>query len=335
MTIQPALVEILLVGIGNPTINEPIGSWTLYTHSYDNYKIESLDSGLEVNFFCEFPCKTCNLSRNDQCLSCYDSDVTKWVYFWKDKCLDTCEPGYFNIYTNTTLKGDFIYTCDKCASPCKTCQKNSTDCLTCIDKFLYYENDHSCWPEITWYFPFLGATLFFIVLSWLADCCYRQTNILHCLVYFLSYVEMAIIAYLIYIYYLGEVKGDRSLTMASFAMQLVLNLIFIVVHTKGIIPNSTMQYKQLQRDYKKTFWFFNYQAYFLNWKMSLMLISYFFGIVGFAGKFNQDNWQIVNTFSVLYILGVFLPMIADYYSFFMEYGLRHLASFIAGELIVV
>lgn len=55
----------------------------------------------------------------------------------------------------------------------------------------------------------------------------------------------------------------------------------------------------------------------------------------FAGRFSSDNWQYFNTFSVLYILAVYLPFVADFYRLFMEAGLRKLASYIAAELVVV
>ena len=128
-----------------------------------------------------------------------------WVYLFEQKCLNQCPAGMFETFQNVTVDGPDILTCDYCSSPCKTCDMNTTDCITCIDKYLFYDFDHTCYEEIIWYFPFIGGCLVLIIFTWMADCCYRETNILHSLVYFLAYLENGIMGYLGYKFYLGEV----------------------------------------------------------------------------------------------------------------------------------
>lgn len=120
----------------------------------------------------------------------------------------------YEVYTNVTVGGPNIFTCQPCASPCLTCGDNKTDCLTCEEtpiKYLWYEGDHTCYEEIIWYFPFVGAAFLIIFLVWLVDCCFSETNILHSIVFFLCFVEDACMGYLFWKFLNNEVPGDRSL----------------------------------------------------------------------------------------------------------------------------
>lgn len=65
---------------------------------------------------------------------------------------------------------------------------------------------------------------------------------------------------------------------------------FVFIHITSIQKDATPQYRQLRKDFTCSYWFFNLLSYCLNFKMSLVLISYFCGRVRFAGKFSSDNW---------------------------------------------
>jgi len=69
--------------------------------------------------------------------------------------------------------------------------------------------------------------------------------------------------------------------------------------------------------------------------MSLFLISSFAARPRFSGTFNNDNWQKFNLFSILYIVLVYIPFVSDFYLYFMSYGLRRFASFVAIEAVVI
>jgi hypothetical protein len=123
--------------------------------------------------------------------------------------------------------------------------------------------------------------------------------------------------------------------MASFASHFLLNTIFIVVHIKSIMLGASLEYKQVLKDFRFTYWCCNGMAYMCNFKMSLILISSFFGRPRFGGTFNTDSWQKFNIFSVLYVLMVYIPFVGDFYLFFMEFGLRKLTSYIAAEMVII
>lgn len=198
-----------------------------------------------------------------------------------------------------------------------------------------YEVDNTCYEAINWYFPFIIAMIFFSIISWIADCCDRSTDIMHSMMYFLGFLEVGLIFVLLYMGSIGKVSGDRSLALVSFAMFFLLNLIFMVIHQKSIIEGSSLEYKQVQKDFKYTFLCCNCLSYCCNFKMSLILISQFYGRPRFGGTFNNDSWQKFNTFAVLYIILVYIPFVADFYAYFLTFGLRTIVSYIAGEMVVI
>lgn len=159
----------------------------------------------------------------------------------------------------------------------------------------------------------MGLAILSVLFVWAADCYFRETNTLYSALYFLSIIEDLSIAYYLYMFVLGNVPGERDLALSSFAFHLVLNFAFIFIHLRGIAGDPTPQYKQLKRDFKCTYHCCNIMTYLFNFKMSLFLISYFFGRVRFAGRFSSDNWQKFNTFSVLWLLSVYSCFMIDFY----------------------
>lgn len=80
--IIPDVIEFVFVGLVNPIYNIVTNSFKIRTHTWDGYEIDYIDSGLELNFYCTFPCATCNLNKPDQCYSCYGPSATYWNYLW-------------------------------------------------------------------------------------------------------------------------------------------------------------------------------------------------------------------------------------------------------------
>jgi hypothetical protein len=59
--VMPDIVEIIFQGFSNPNDNIVTDSWKLRTYTWDNYLIDTLDDGLSINFYCEYPCATCDI----------------------------------------------------------------------------------------------------------------------------------------------------------------------------------------------------------------------------------------------------------------------------------
>lgn len=145
--------------------------------------------------------------------------------------------------------------------------------MSCVQGYLLYDVDHTCYEQINWYFPFLILTIAALVVCWVADCLERSTNILHSMLWWLSFCEDILMVILVGMYANGQVKGDRSLSMAAFMVHILLNLCFVVIHQKAIVPSSSLEYKQVEKDFKWTYWLCNSLAYIFNFKIALILIS--------------------------------------------------------------
>jgi hypothetical protein len=102
--------------------------------------------------------------------------------------------------------------------------------MSCVQGYLLYDVDHTCYEQINWYFPFLILTIAALVVCWVADCLERSTNILHSMLWWLAFCEDILMVILVGMYANGQVKGDRSLSMAAFMVHILLNLCFVVIH---------------------------------------------------------------------------------------------------------
>lgn len=78
---------------------------------------------------------------------------------------------------------------------------------------------------------------------------------------------------LVYLFFIGKVEGQRSLSAVSLGVQILLNLVFIPVHWKLMMDNATPEYRQVFEEYRCSSWTLQSLAYVLNFKMSLMLVS--------------------------------------------------------------
>ena len=133
----------------------------------------------------------------------------------------------------------------------------------------------------------------------------------------------------------GEVKGDRSLSLVSIGLFILLNLIFIPIHFKLILEKASEDYLQLFRFFKFSSWAIQSLAYLVNFKISIVLISNFAGSPRLNGTFNSDSWQKFNMFGVLYILLVYLTFASDFYLYTIQYGIVQKASFVMAEAVII
>ena len=63
--VKPDVIEFVLEGLANPIYNVVTDSFTILTRTWDWYDIDFIDTGLTLNFYCVFPCATCNLDVPD------------------------------------------------------------------------------------------------------------------------------------------------------------------------------------------------------------------------------------------------------------------------------
>lgn len=60
LEVKPDMVKFIFWGLTNPTVNKILDSWTINTYTHDGYGIDKLLGGMKINFFCEYPCATCD-----------------------------------------------------------------------------------------------------------------------------------------------------------------------------------------------------------------------------------------------------------------------------------
>ena len=68
-------------------------SFKVETFTQDGYAIDMVDSGLTINFVCEYPCRTCDDSTPTVCDSCYS--LVDERFFFENQCLAECKSGYY------------------------------------------------------------------------------------------------------------------------------------------------------------------------------------------------------------------------------------------------
>lgn len=55
----PKNITFTLATLKNPTLNILTSTFNITTYTSDNYVIDAITSGLEINFYCTYPCKSC------------------------------------------------------------------------------------------------------------------------------------------------------------------------------------------------------------------------------------------------------------------------------------
>jgi hypothetical protein len=80
--IKPDVIEFVIENLTNPIYNIVTESFTIHTYTYDWYAIDKIERDLTLNFYCIFPCATCNFDYPDKCYSCYLPASTTFNYLW-------------------------------------------------------------------------------------------------------------------------------------------------------------------------------------------------------------------------------------------------------------
>lgn len=73
---------------------------------------------------CQSTCQTCNSSNLTQCLSCYRSSISIYMFLSNQTCVSVCADGFYGDATSQS--------CLACVSPCLTCTNNIL-CLSCVN----------------------------------------------------------------------------------------------------------------------------------------------------------------------------------------------------------
>ena len=55
-------------------------SFDVRTLTYDGYPMDFISTNITVNFFCEYPCASCDNDNPSRCLSCYQTSVERYFF---------------------------------------------------------------------------------------------------------------------------------------------------------------------------------------------------------------------------------------------------------------
>jgi len=108
---NPGKIRIQFEAFQNPSENIVTSSFKLATQTSTKYLLDVAADTLEINFFCEYPCASCDSRNKTKCLSCYGG-ADDYNMFFEYQCLRQCPFGLTNTTTNN---------CTECYSPCETC----------------------------------------------------------------------------------------------------------------------------------------------------------------------------------------------------------------------
>lgn len=106
--VAPEIITIQIQQLNNPVNNILTDSFEIKTINFEGYGIDEQKTGLDVNFFCMFPCRSCDESMPTFCESCYIA-TTEFIYLFDQKCLIECPDGMYEANKTTETP-----TCDFC-----------------------------------------------------------------------------------------------------------------------------------------------------------------------------------------------------------------------------
>ena len=81
--VAPEVISILLQQLENPATNIVTDTFKIKTITYDGYDIDEQETGMEVNFYCMFPCRSCDEATPTICKSCY-TVTTDYIFLLDD-----------------------------------------------------------------------------------------------------------------------------------------------------------------------------------------------------------------------------------------------------------
>lgn len=82
---NPGEIRISIENLKNPSENKVTSSFSIKTETFDGYPMDEISSGIFINFFCAFPCASCDNTSPTTCQSCYSTAVERYLH--ENKCL--------------------------------------------------------------------------------------------------------------------------------------------------------------------------------------------------------------------------------------------------------
>lgn len=94
---NPGTIKFNFYQLVNPIENIITNSFKIETYTNLGYPLDIIKTNVTVNFYCEYPCQSCNQDEKSTCNECYrPSDFDIW---FNSQCLEICPDGWVNTST--------------------------------------------------------------------------------------------------------------------------------------------------------------------------------------------------------------------------------------------
>mmetsp|Transcript_62324 Transcript_62324/g.86082 ORF Transcript_62324/g.86082 Transcript_62324/m.86082 type:complete len:284 (+) Transcript_62324:154-1005(+) len=232
-TANPGIVKIKFSNFRNPNKDIITGSFGIETTTVDGYKIDQLSSNMTVNFFCTFPCATCDLDQPDFCYSCYGGADER--YFFGNKCISECPSNWYEREDNF---------CGLCRWPCVECDGGPLYCTECADTYTVVPDTGTCREVIMWPFPFACAAVFSLLVVIISEALTRgESRFKEAAVALISLPEFfSWCVFAIFLTHRIGPKGTSASAIFACFVYGVLNMTHMLLHRKQIIKESMNSY---------------------------------------------------------------------------------------------
>jgi len=276
---NPGTIKFNFFQLVNPIENVVTSSFKIATFTSQDYALDIITANITVNFYCEYPCQSCNQNEKSTCNTCYlISDFNIW---FNSQCINVCPNAWVNTSSNN---------CTKCEEPCATCISSPTNCTTCIDGYWKTEKGSICYLKVKYPFPYFWLSVLFFILIAISECVTKtESRFKESFIALISIPEILCwINYIVFLfvkidykkYSVSNVLLDKELAVPAFLAVLALFTYFLInfshalIHPRKMIPNVAESYKVVMEHYKWTTRFHWTISYVVSFKYSLILVSY-------------------------------------------------------------
>jgi hypothetical protein len=351
---NPGKIKLLFSQLINPSQNVITDSFKIETRTSEGFPLDLLKTGVFVNFYCEYPCMTCNQEVKTECNQCYgESEFDIW---YDHKCVTNCPDGFVNTTT---------YNCTACDHPCLTCFNESNMCLTCAEGYWKTAKDSTCWLKIYYPFPWFCLSILFFILIVISEIVTKtESRFKESFIALISIPEI-----LCWITYIGllfvtieyktvtienvllsdiKTKGIKDslkninekalptmLAILALLTYCLINFSHALIHPRKIVPNAMASYKVLTEKYKCSSWFHRLISYVVSFKYSLILISYMWNYPQYRGDYSEMNWTQFNRISFSFLFISYPLMMGSCAYYLSTIGFWTYAGFAAAEVVVI
>jgi hypothetical protein len=219
---SPGLIKIAIDSLVNPPVSVgATNSFVIKTFTRDGYALDELDNGLLLDFFCEYPCQTCDPINRSLCLSCFGGEENQILF--EETCVSECPIGY-----SATREND----CMPCETPCATCGDTASSCTSCIDNYWYFAKTKKCEELVLWPFPWLLGAIFWFTVIAISECRTNgESKFKEAFVAMLSFIEVGSWAnFAVFTWFRTNVGYECLGALLACSLYLALNLSHSLTH---------------------------------------------------------------------------------------------------------